>query len=150
MNRMSFLLTGVLITLVSACSQTTLSVQTQAPPGFTSAVDIDTSTLTISRGLAAVLECNVTSDGYSGPCLDLIVDVQGDAVDVFDAHLDAVAGLNIYNRNAETDVAVSQPPERSAIAIAARDLGTSTVTLTSNGPPVTLAVVVIAPPGVTE
>ena len=56
-----------------ACSETTVTVLTQAPPGRQAFVDSETRTLTISRGVAVALECTAWTEQYAGPCREVYV-----------------------------------------------------------------------------
>lgn len=135
------------LSVAAGCTNTAITVLTQAPPGRTAQLDVDTRTLTVSRGLAVVLECSEYDDAYSGPCRDLDVDVDGDdSVDVFPVHLDALAGQTVNDTSAFGEESLSAPAPRRGVLLAAKTAGTSTLTLTASAAPVQLDLVVVAAP----
>jgi hypothetical protein len=136
-----------IVAALAGCGDTTISVLTQAPPGRTAALDVVNHTLTVTRGLAVVLECSEYVDTYSGPCRSLDVEVDGDdVVDVFDVHLDAVGGAVVADYDGGTERLVAPSPRKGAL-LAAKDDGDATVTLTASGAPVVLDLVVEPAPG---
>lgn len=135
------------VACASGCTNTSITVLTQAPPGRTAALDVEAHTLTVTRGLAVVLECDEYDDAYSGPCRDLDVDVDGDdGVDVFDVHLDALAGQTVNDTTAFGEESLSAPSPRKGVLLAARAAGTSTLTLTASAAPVALTLIVAPAP----
>lgn len=130
---------------ITGCSSTTITALTQPPPGREATLDVELATLTVSRGLAVVLECTeYLSDGYSGPCRTLDVDVAGDeVVDVFAVNLDAVAGSTVGDYGEGTNLTAPSP--RSGVLLAATAAGEATLTLDAGGEPVELSLVVNSP-----
>lgn len=139
----------VVAALVSGCAETTVTFLTQAPPGRTATVDTETETLSISRGLAVAFDCVEWSEGYSGPCRDMLVSLDDTAIaDHIPAHLDALAGQNVYSQQDGFDDAstVGGPSDRQGGVVLALAEGETTLTVTTAGAPVALTVVVQAPP----
>ncbi len=138
----SVVMVGVLAAL-GACTNTSITVLTQAPPGRTAALDVENRTLTVTRGLAVVLECSEYDDSYSGPCRALDVDVSGDdSVDVFGVHLDSLAGQTVNDTSDFGEQSLSAPSPRNGVLLAAKTAGTSTLSLTASAAPVELTLIV--------
>ena len=134
----------------SACGEMSLTVLTQAPPGRIASLDIDDARLTLTRGLAAVVECREFGFDFSGPCDELEVTLDDDAVDavgVFQTVLDAGPGQveGGYRDGSSSDY-LAGPTERRGVTLTAENVGVGTVTFSSRASPVTLEVEVIAPP----
>lgn len=137
------------LSVASGCAETTVTFLTQAPPGRTTAVDTTTETLEISRGLAVAFECVEWTDAYSGPCRDMTVVIDDTALaEQVPAHLDALAGQNTFSRQDGFDDSstVGGPSDRQGGAVLALAEGETTLTVTTAGAPLTMTVVVVAPP----
>ncbi len=132
-----------------ACSETTVTVLTQAPPGREAFVDSETRTLTLTRGVAVALECTAWTEQYAGPCRDLSVAPDDDALaTVLPAHLDALPGQAVRSRVGTVDETnVVGPSDRAGVVLVAADAGTTALTVsTPDGPSITLELVVAEPP----
>lgn len=137
----------VVVAAVSGCNNTRITVLTQALAGRTATLDVETSVLRVTRGLAVALECTEYDETYSGPCRDLDVSLDGDDVaDVFDVHLDSF-GQNVYDTSASGEESLFAPATRSGVLLAARAAGEATVTLKPKGTPMSLSLVVEDAPG---
>lgn len=134
---------------LSACSQTNITVLTQAPPGRVAAVDVDNARLTLSRGLAVALECTEWSEDYSGPCRDMSVTLDDeDLADVLPAHLDALQGDVVRSTSGDLDArsSVSGPSDRQGVIVAGRTAGRGSLVVETAGAPVELELVILDPP----
>ncbi|MCC7071386.1 MAG: hypothetical protein IT383_08690 [Deltaproteobacteria bacterium] len=132
-----------------ACSETTVTVLTQAPPGRQAFVDSETRTLTISRGVAVALECTAWTEQYAGPCRELGIELDDEAlVTVLPVHLDALPGQTVRSHAGTVDeTTVVGPQDRAGVVLVGAAAGAATLTVsTPDGPPVTLDLVVAEPP----
>ena len=131
------------------CSQTTLTVLTQAPPGRSAFVDSETRTLTVTRGVAIALECTAWSDAWSGPCRELGFELDDEArATLLPAHLDALPGQTVRSSAGTVDeTTVVGPEDRAGFVLIAAGPGSGALTVTTpDGPPVSLELVVEEPP----
>ncbi len=137
----------VALVALGGCARTTVTVLTQAPPGRTASLDVESRTLTLTQGLAVALECTEydEDDGYSGPCRDMTISA-GDSslVDVLPVHLDALDGDTVSAR--DTGSAVAGPATRQGAVVAARAAGETTLDVAARAGPLSFSLVVQAPP----
>jgi len=149
-NNLSLFVTLSFVVHVGAgCAETTVTFLTQAPPGRTATVDVETETVTLSRGLAVAFECVEWTEGYAGPCRDLAVAFDDDAIgENVPAHLDALAGQSSFSRSQGFDDAqtVGGPTDRQGGVVLGLAEGSTTMTVTTAGAPVVVTLVVEAPP----
>jgi len=145
----SLLPLALLAALGAGCSQTTVTVLTQGPPGRAAYVDAEARTLTLSRGVAVALECTSWSEAYSGPCRELAPTLDDESLaTLLPVHVDALprqlAG-NGGHRHEER--AVRGTADRAGFVLVAAAAGEGELTvLSQDGPPLTLALVVEEPP----
>ena len=150
MNNLSLaLLLGFVVHVLGGCAETTVTFLTQAPPGRTATVDVETETLTLTRGLAVAFECVEWTEGYSGPCRDMDVAL-GDAalVEHVPAHLDALAGQTAFSRSAGfgDEQTVGGHRDRQGGVLLALAEGETTVAIATAGADVVTTVTVLQPP----
>ena len=139
----SFVLVLILIGVVG-CNQTTVMVLTEAPLGRTANLNVETGTLTVTRGLAVALECSAfVAEIGDVPCRNLSIAV-GDSslAEVLPVHLDTLE-RSIGDPSAGTVLVA--PTERSGAVLAAKSVGTTTLDVTSDASPVQLTLVVLPP-----
>lgn len=131
------------------CSETTVTVLTQAPPGRAAFVDSEARSLTVTRGVAVALECTAWTEQYAGPCRELTVELDDDALaTVMPVHLDALPGQTVRSSIGTTDeTTVVGPADRAGFVLVAAVAGSTAMTVsTPDGPPVSLDLVVADPP----
>lgn len=131
------------------CSETTVTVLTQAPPGRQAFVDSETRALWLTRGVAVALECTAWTEQYAGPCRDLTITLDDEALaTILPAHLDALAGQVVRSHAGTVDeTTVIGPQDRAGVVVVGAAPGTAVMTVsTPDGPPVTLDLVVEEPP----
>lgn len=154
MNNLSLLaLVWLLVHLGSGCAEATVTFLTQAPPGRVATVDVETETLTLTRGLALAFECVEWTDGYAGPCRDMTVSFDDDTIgENLPAHIDALAGQNAFSRPQGFDdpQTVGGPTDRQGGVVLALAEGTTTMTVSTAGAPVVMTLDVTAPPAPPE
>lgn len=150
MNNLSlFIVLATLVQLGGGCAETTVTFLTQAPPGRTASVDVETETITLSRGLAIAFECVEWTDAYAGPCRDMDVTFGDDTIGSHvPAHLDALGGQNVFSRNTGFDdtQTVGGPTDRQGGVVLGLAEGTTTLTVNPAGAAVAMTLVVVAPP----
>jgi hypothetical protein len=137
----------------AGCAETTVTFLTQAPPGRTATVDVETETLTLTRGLAVAFECVEWTEGYAGPCRDMSVSFGDDTIgEHVRAHLDALAGQTAHSRQQGFDDAqtVGGPTDRQGGVVLALAEGTTALTIGTAGAPVAMTLDVTAPPAPPE
>ncbi|MBI1947311.1 MAG: hypothetical protein HYS27_16575 [Deltaproteobacteria bacterium] len=142
-------LAALVAPLALACSETTVTVLTQAPPGRAAFVDSETRTLTVTRGVAVALECTAWTEEYSGPCRDLSAALDNEALaTILPVHLDALPGQTVRSSVGTTDeTTVVGPADRAGFVLVASQAGSTGMTVsTPDGPPVSLELVVEDPP----
>lgn len=145
----ALLASSLLAALAAGCSQTTVTVLTQAPPGRAAFVDAEARTLTLSRGVAVALECTTWSEAWSGPCRELAPALDDESLaTLLPVHLDALPGQTVRNSVGSTDeTTVVGPSDRAGFVLVAAAAGEGVLTVASqDGPPITLALVVQEPP----
>lgn len=150
MNNLSLvMILGLLVHLGSGCAETTVTFLTQAPPGRTASVDVETETITLTRGLAVAFECVEWTESYAGPCRDMTVSFDDDAIgENLPAHLDALGGQTAFSRQDGFDDAqtVGGPTDRQGGVVLALAEGTTAMTVSTGGAPVVMTLDVTAPP----
>lgn len=142
-------LAALVALLAIGCSETTVTVLTQAPPGRAAFVDSEARSLTVTRGVAVALECTAWTEQYGGPCRELTVELDDDALaTVLPVHLDALPGQTVRSSVGTTDeTTVVGPADRAGFVLVAAAAGSTTMTVTTpDGPPVRLDLVVADPP----
>jgi hypothetical protein len=153
-NNLSLLaLLATLLHLGAGCAETTVTFLTQAPPGRTATVDVETETLTLTRGLAVAFECVEWTESYAGPCRDMSVSFDDDTIgENVPAHLDALGGQTAFSRQQGFDDAetVGGPTDRQGGVVLALAEGTTTMTVGTIGAPVVMTLDVTAPPAPPE
>lgn len=145
----SLLPLALLAALGAGCSQTTVTVLTQGPPGRAAFVDAEARTLTLSRGVAVAVECTSWSEAYSGPCRELAPALDDESLaTLLPAHLDALPGQVVRNSvGTSAETTVVGPSDRAGFVLVAAAAGEGELTvLSQDGPPLTLALVVEEPP----
>lgn len=146
---LSLAFTFAVAALGAGCSETTVTVLTQAPPGRAAFVDSETRTLTLSRGVAVALECTAWTEDYAGPCRDLSAALDDESLaNILPVHLDALPGQTVRSSRGSTDeTTVIGPSERAGFVLVAAAVGRGVLSVTTpDGPEVTLEVVVEEPP----
>lgn len=150
MNNLSLIVVlGLLVHIAGGCAETTVTFLTQAPPGRTASVDVETETLTLTRGLAVAFECVEWTESFAGPCRDMSVSFGDDAIgENIPAHLDALGGQTAFSRQDGLDDAqtVGGPTDRQGGVVLALAEGTTTITVNPIGAPVVMTLDVVAPP----
>lgn len=137
------------VAAATACSETTVTVLTQAPPGRSAFVDPEALTLTLTRGVAVALECTTWTEAYTGPCRELAVVLDDEALaTILPVHLDALPGQTVRQSSGTLDEAtVVGPEDRAGFVLVAAAAGEGQLEVTSaEGVPVTLGLVVEEPP----
>lgn len=137
-----------LVALVG-CAETTVTFLTQVPPGRTATVDVEDETLTLSRGLAVAFDCTEWVETYSGPCRNMDVSFDDDTRAGFvRAHLDALQGQTAFSRQTGFDdgQTVGGPTDRQGGLVLGFAAGTTGMTVTTDGAPVHMTVIVEDPP----
>lgn len=150
MNNLSMIIVlALLVHIGGGCAETTVTFLTQAPPGRTASVDVESETLTLTRGLAVAFDCVEWTESYAGPCRDMTVSFNDDAIgESLPAHLDALAGQTAFSRQQGFDDAqtVAGPTDRQGGVVLALAEGTTTMTVNTSGAPVVMTLDVTGPP----
>ncbi|OGQ23981.1 MAG: hypothetical protein A2138_11880 [Deltaproteobacteria bacterium RBG_16_71_12] len=137
------------LVLALGCSETTVTVLTQAPPGRAAFVDSEARTLTVTRGVAVALECTAWTEDYAGPCRDLSAVLDDESLaTILPVHLDALPGQTVRSSAGfEDETTVIGPADRAGFVLVAAAAGNGALTVTTpDGPAVSLDLVVEDPP----
>lgn len=148
-NALLFVSLALVVHALAGCAETTVTFLTQAPPGRSAVVDVETETLTVTRGLAVAFECVEWTEAYSGPCRDMSVALGDDGVaEHAPAHLDALSGQTVSSRSRgfDDDQTLGGPADRQGGVLLARAEGTTTLTVSTAGADLVTTVVVEQPP----
>lgn len=138
----------------TGCTEVTdVVVLTDAPAGRIARVDVEAGEISLSKNVAVGLECMFTGpDEETGayltqPCPGLVVDHDGEHVEVLPAHLEGVLYPYAGSYGADPNYGAGQVEptgeDRTAVVLVGREAGSEEVTFTHERFELTFTVTVI-------
>lgn len=143
----AFALGAMLAAAASAtgCNQTTITFSVTSIPGVVTDVDVDTQTVTLSRGAALVFDCTEVTELWRGPCRGFSLAVEDDDVaELIQAHPSpGLAPTATVAEDGEEGLRAAVAPTRAVLV--GKEVGQTEATVGSTSSEASFLVEVIDP-----